>query len=118
MNPILLVGYSLAVAWEEHGRELMWIAGAVTALGVLGKAVLSVWRGVKKIMAFVDRVGAVVDVVEKELLSNNGGSTQKDKIEATHKAVVQIEQRLRRLEGDDTAEGHFLKGDRNVRHSQ
>ena len=83
------VGFFLAVAWEEHGETIIRVAAVIAALGVIGGA-FSKWV-VKPMVRWGHRVERALIAVEKDLLTNNGGSTTRD-------AIDRIESRLTTLE--------------------
>lgn len=87
--------HQVAVAWEEHGQTIVWVAGVLVAGGVIYRYVAKPFRIMVK---FAQRVEASLDAVEATLLSNNGGSTIKDKIEATHRLAVSLDERVTKLE--------------------
>ena len=79
----------VAVAWHEHGVTVIFvgaIVGACTvvwtqALGPLTKRFVARW---KRILKYFDRMELTMDAVETTLLTNNGGSTLKDKADKTY----------------------------------
>ena len=107
---------------HDIGREVVFWAGVVVAASALGAAFhrwigRPVWRFVRKVDGFIDNWQAVSGVVHDQLLTNNGGSTLKDKIEATQRDVSEtramveeartdvqtLAQRLERLEDNEAA---------------
>lgn len=114
----MVAAYTLGIAWEQHGREIIVGASVIAAMTVIWKTVIMpIGAGIHKVMNLVDRMLAVITIVEQELLSDDGWSVLKEKIEVTHERVDAIDRRLHLLEGE--AEGHiFRKGGSNVRHSQ
>ena len=69
------VGFFLAVAWGEHAEELKAVAAVLVALGVIARYVIL------PVMRFFQRMERALSAVEEQLLTNNGGSTLKDKVE-------------------------------------
>lgn len=65
-----------AVAWEEHGDNIIRGAAVLGALAVFGRMV------VMPLIRFFRRIERSLVAVEQQLLTNNGGSTMKDKVEA------------------------------------
>jgi hypothetical protein len=98
LNPIIF-----AIAWEEHGETIIRFAAILAALGVI--VGMANKLAIKPIIRWGKRVERALDAVESQLLTNNGGSTTKDKLEdiqartktiGTH--VGSLEKRVRRLE--------------------
>ena len=93
---------AIAVAWEEHGRLIVAGAAVLTALGVFWRFVVKpIYEATRRMVHFVDDLHDVMGAVREQLLTNNGGSTLKDKIEATHSYAQSIDGRVKRLEGKD-----------------
>ena len=65
----------MAVAWNRHIDETIRIAALIVAFGTIAKVVHWAYKLGK-------RVERVFTTVEQQLLTNNGGSTLKDKVEA------------------------------------
>jgi hypothetical protein len=92
---VTLNALTFAVAWEEHGETIVWVAGVIVALGVIYRYIAKPFRIMVK---FAQRVDHSLDAVEQQLLTNNGGSTLKDKIEATHRLAISLDERVTKLE--------------------
>lgn len=81
------VGFFLAVAWEEHGREIIWIAGVIGACGVI-------YRGVVRPMyRFFKRLERSLLNTES-MFRNNGGSSPADKWDRTEEKVDLVIEQL------------------------
>lgn len=98
--------YGIAIAWEEHGETIIRVAAVLTGLAVIGGLVKK-WV-VDPVVHWGKRVERALDAVESQLLTNNGGSTTKDKLEdiqkqtkAINSHVGTLEKRVRRLEQKD-----------------
>ena len=70
-----VLAFFLAVAWKEHADEVQATAAVLIALGVIGRFV------VLPVVRFFQRMERALGAVEEQLLTNNGGSTLKDKVE-------------------------------------
>lgn len=98
---ILLAFTLLGVDWDQHGRSVVWVAGVLIGLSVIWKYIL--WPLVhfgKLVNDYMEHQSKINKAVEVTLLSNNGGSTLKDKIEDTHALVQSLDVRVARLEKD------------------
>jgi len=95
--------HGIAIAWEEHGETIIRVAAILVAFGaIVGMA--NKWA-VQPIIRWGKRVERALDAVESQLLTNNGGSTTKDRLEDIQKQtkainthVGTLERRVRRLE--------------------
>ena len=84
----------LAVAWEQHGREIVTGAAVLVALGVI-------WRYlILPPVRLFKRLDKAVTAVETQLLTNNGGSTVLDKIDAIDERTKALEQWRMKQEGE------------------
>ena len=68
-----IMAFFLAVAWEQHGREIVTVAAVLAALGVIYRAM------VRPVMQFGRRIDKALGAVEKEL-QPNGGSSLRDAV--------------------------------------
>ena len=83
-----MIASLLSVAWDEHGSEVMRVAGVLGALAVIGRlAVVPVYR-------FFKNLESVVVVVKETLMTNNGGSTIKDQNDRTEEKVDLVIEQL------------------------
>ena len=89
-----LLAFFLAVAWEQHGREIITIAAVLTAIGVIYRAV------VRPLISWGRRVDEGWEAVRTQLMTNNGGSTLKDKIEAIDARTKALEEWRMKQEGE------------------
>ena len=92
-----LLAFFLAVAWEQHGKEIV-LAGA--AIGVLTAGVRQMWKYGKRVVAFFVRVEKSLNAVETQLMTNNGGSTVLDKIDNINERTAALEEWRKKQEGE------------------
>jgi len=102
----MLAGLVIAIAWEEHGELIVRLAAILVALGAI-VGMCNKWVA-QPIIRWGKRVERALDAVESQLLTNNGGSTTKDKLEDIQKQtkainahVGALDKRVGRLERKD-----------------
>lgn len=74
--------------WHTWGETLVWIAGVVTALGIISRTKPAKWLYGQLIGKPATEWGRKVvgDVVDEKVSQNNGGSSIKDQIDAVKEA--------------------------------
>lgn len=92
-----LLAFFMAVAWEQHGKEILLAAGVITALTA---GVRAMWKLGKRVVAFFVRVENSLRAVETQLMTNNGGSTVLDKIDVIDKRTAALEEWRKKQEGE------------------
>lgn len=89
-----LIAFFLAVAWEEHGKEIVAAAAVIAAVGVIYRSV------VHPLVRWGRRLDAGWEAVRTQLMTNNGGSTLKDKIDAIDRRTLALEEWRQKQEGE------------------
>lgn len=90
----MILAFFLAVAWEQHGREIVAAAAVIAACGVIYRAV------VRPLISWGRRLDQGWEAVRTQLMTNNGGSTLKDKIDAIDQRTAALEEWRMKQEGE------------------
>ena len=94
MHAFGLLAMFLAVAWEQHSREVIAAAAVIAAIGVIYRSV------VRPLVRWGRRLDQGWEAVRTQLMTNNGGSTLKDKIDAIDARTKALEEWRMKQEGE------------------
>ena len=89
------LGFFIAVAWEQHGKQIVLLGGVLAVFGMLARASYKV---VRRVIEFALRIETTVKTVETTLTKNNGGSSVLDRLDLLVENSNKIETRTASLE--------------------